>query len=363
VIVQDHHDAVVVLVEQVACDERALTRAHADADIRCDLHVASSPFAVVSKVRIDPSTGHGLSRQYMDYRVTVCHDEHMATPAAESDPVIVGANWYRFVPGERIAHERVMSACFIWVVRGGGVIRTRDRSFRMDPGMILRLPWQHRVAYEPDDRDPYHLGTLHIVPQHSRADAVVPRVAHLPGDPLLSDPARSGDGHPTPASIASTGSGAGRRIAELGAFAIERFLATPFSEPVFRALAEVVWLENDAWDASTEADRHPVALEQMLAFARQNIARPLAVAEISAAGACSASTAERLFTRHLGMSVGAWMTHHRMNEAALLLRTSGLRVGEVAQRVGFSDALYFSRVFRRTYGLPPRQYASGELPP
>ena len=294
----------------------------------------------------------------------ICHDEDMSTTPVESGPVIVGANWYRFAPAERITHERVMSACFIWVVRGGGVIRTGDRPFRMSPGVILRLPWQHRVAYEPDDRDPYHLGTLHVVPRHSRADAVVPRVAHLPGDPLLSDPARSGDGHPTSASIATTGSGAGRRIAELGAFAIERFLAAPFSEPVFRALAEVVWLENETWDAwTTEADRHPVALEQMLAFARQNLARPLSVSEIAAAGSCSPSTAERLFTRHLGMSIGAWMTQHRMNEAALLLRTSGLRVGEVAQRVGFSDALYFSRVFRRTYGVPPRQYVSGELRP
>jgi AraC-like DNA-binding protein len=94
-----------------------------------------------------------------------------------------------------------------------------------------------------------------------------------------------------------------------------------------------------------------------------NIGRPLAVAEIATAGSCSASTAERLFMRHLGMSIGVWMTQHRMSEAALLLRTSGLRVGEVAQRVGYPDALYFSRVFRRTYGVPPRQYAGGHLRP
>jgi AraC-like DNA-binding protein len=296
----------------------------------------------------------------MDYPVITGDDELMDA----AGPVIVGANWYRFVPGERIAHARVMSACFIWVTRGGGTIRSGDHVFRMDPGLILRLPWHHQVAYEPDRRDPYHLGTLHIVPRHERTDAVIPRVPHLPGDPLMDDPARSGDGRQTRPAIASTSSSTGRRIAELGGFAIERFLAAPFSEPVFRALGEVVWLENDAWDESIPtADRNSVALEQMLAFIRQNLARPLTVADVARAGECSVSTAERLFTRHQSASIANWMTQQRMREAALLLRSSGLRVGEVADRVGYPDALYFSRVFRRTFGVPPREYARGELRP
>jgi AraC-like DNA-binding protein len=300
------------------------------------------------------------SAHYMDYLVMTGDDELMN----EAGPVIVGANWYRFVPGERIVHARVMSACFIWVTRGGGTIRSAGRAFRMDPGLILRLPWHHQVAYEPDPHDPYHLGTVHVVPRHERTDAVIPRVPHLPGDPLMDDAARSGDGRQIRAAITSTNSGTGRRIAELGAFAIERFLAAPFSEPVFRALAEVVWLENDAWDETIPTvDRNSVALEQMCAFIRLNLAHPLTVAEVARAGECSVSTAERLFARHRSASIARWMTQQRMREAALLLRSSGLRVGEVAERVGYPDPLYFSRAFRRTFGVPPREYAQGELRP
>lgn len=280
------------------------------------------------------------------------------------DPVIVLANWYRFAPGERIVHDRVMSVCFIWVVQGGGEIRTNERTFRMDAGVILRLPWGHRVDYRPDARDPFHLGTLHVVPHHSRSTPVEPRVPVLPDDPLMHDPGRSDGERRLPPALTSATAGAGRRIAELGTFAIERFNEAAFHEPVFRSLAEVVWLENDAWETwPTDPRRHPWALERMTTFVRENVRRTLTVAEVAAAGSCSASTAERMFRRHTDTSMGSWITQHRMREAALLLRTTNLRIGEVATRVGYADGLYFSRVFRRTFGVPPRQYAAGEMRP
>lgn len=286
------------------------------------------------------------------------------TGADDTGPVIVGANWYRFRPSEHILHQRVMSECFLWVVQGGGTIRSGNRTFRMDPSRILRLPWHHDVEYTADARRPYHLGTIHIVPRHVRDHPVVPRVAHRPGDPLLDDPGRTGPERTAAASTTSATSGAGRRVAELGAFAIERFLSAPFSEPVFRALAEVIRTEAEEWDAEGQAQATlPVAVEQMMGFVKDNLVRPLSVAEVAAAGGCSASTAERLFNAHTGTSVSTWITQTRMREAALMLRTTGLRVAEVAALVGFSDPLYFSRVFRRTFGVPPSRFGAGELRP
>ncbi len=52
-----------------------------------------------------------------------------------------------------------------------------------------------------------------------------------------------------------------------------------------------------------------------------------------------------------------------MEEAALLLRTTSLRASEVARTVGYADPLYFSRVFRATFGVPPSRYAKGQLRP
>jgi AraC family transcriptional activator of pobA len=43
-------------------------------------------------------------------------------------------------------------------------------------------------------------------------------------------------------------------------------------------------------------------------------------------------------------------------EGARLLRFTDLDAGEIAYRIGFSDRLYFSRAFKRRYGLAPTAY-------
>jgi AraC family transcriptional activator of pobA len=68
-------------------------------------------------------------------------------------------------------------------------------------------------------------------------------------------------------------------------------------------------------------------------------------------------TPEHLTTvvrRRTGRTVGAWITERRMTEARALLSRSELSVGQVASRVGYQDAAYFTRVFRRTHGETPR---------
>jgi AraC family transcriptional regulator, transcriptional activator of pobA len=50
------------------------------------------------------------------------------------------------------------------------------------------------------------------------------------------------------------------------------------------------------------------------------------------------------------------ITERRMLEAARLLRFSDLTVGEIAFRAGFSDQLYFSRVFKQRQGEAPIAY-------
>jgi AraC-like DNA-binding protein len=57
------------------------------------------------------------------------------------------------------------------------------------------------------------------------------------------------------------------------------------------------------------------------------------------------------------------VAQRQLEEAARLLRTTGLRVGEVAGRVGFPDPLYFSRSFRALFSVPPSRYASEQLRP
>ena len=282
----------------------------------------------------------------------------------DDDPVVVGANRYRFSSGERIVNPHVMSVSFIWVLSGAGEILAGGRRFAVDNQHVLRLPWHHAVEYRASGRGPFHVGTLHVVPRHSRAAPVVPRVAHLPGDPLLDDPAREGDPSAFPPGISSTRNSAARRIVEFGTIAIERLGEGGFDEEYFRALGRLVLSENDSWaDGHAQQSTLPGTLEMMMTFIRHHIAEQLTVARVAESARCSETTAQRLFTRHVGESMQSWIRQVRLKEAASLLTTSGLRVSEVAQLVGYADPLYFSRAFRAAYGVAPSQFAQTVIRP
>ncbi len=66
-----------------------------------------------------------------------------------------------------------------------------------------------------------------------------------------------------------------------------------------------------------------------------------------------------IFKRDTGTSVKEFQRNCRMEKAMLLLQQGNLTVTEVASEVGMEDLAYFSRVFKKRYGIPPRQARRG----
>jgi AraC-like DNA-binding protein len=73
----------------------------------------------------------------------------------------------------------------------------------------------------------------------------------------------------------------------------------------------------------------------------------------------------RLFEAQ-GTTVAAWIRHRRLERCRADLTDPALRaapVSAVAARWGLPDSAHFSRLFRRTYGLPPAEYRRACLAP
>ena len=64
----------------------------------------------------------------------------------------------------------------------------------------------------------------------------------------------------------------------------------------------------------------------------------------------------RVFREAMRMRPGEYLTQRRIQAARALIRTEELPLSEIAQRVGFSSAGYFSTVFRRWVGMSPGEY-------
>ena len=63
-----------------------------------------------------------------------------------------------------------------------------------------------------------------------------------------------------------------------------------------------------------------------------------------------------------GMSPNDYIKKIRMEEAASLLINTNMTAAEVAFKCGFEDQYYFSKSFKKYYGLPPSQYRKGDKP-
>ena len=67
----------------------------------------------------------------------------------------------------------------------------------------------------------------------------------------------------------------------------------------------------------------------------------------------------RLFRQELSTTPHKYLTELRLQSAASALRAGNASIIEVARLSGYHDPLYFSRMFKKKYGVSPREYAKG----
>lgn len=80
------------------------------------------------------------------------------------------------------------------------------------------------------------------------------------------------------------------------------------------------------------------------------------IQEIASACHVSPVYLGRVFKEQTGEYFNAYLLNTRLKVAEMLLQESKLRMGEIAEQVGFSSQSYFNKMFRRNYGISPAEY-------
>jgi len=89
---------------------------------------------------------------------------------------------------------------------------------------------------------------------------------------------------------------------------------------------------------------------------RRHFRQRISAAVVARQNALSPSRFLHLFTLHTGMSFSEMLQRLRADAAADLLRSTALRMDEIADACGFTDQSRLAAVFRRYYGLTPLVY-------
>ena len=87
-----------------------------------------------------------------------------------------------------------------------------------------------------------------------------------------------------------------------------------------------------------------------------NYSHDISIDDIAKAVGVSRSHLYRVFMSNVGQSPIDYLTSYRISEACFLLKNSQLSIAEIAVSVGFFDQFYFSRVFKKSKGVPPSKY-------
>lgn len=144
-------------------------------------------------------------------------------------------------------------------------------------------------------------------------------------------------------------------------------------------MLEGLWCERDLFDQIEEGIDEVVATAARIAcrrsghsaesetglpspveYALRNLHDPmLSTATIAAATGLCTRAIQKSFAREAAATPTAFITERRLARAAeLLVRDRERNITDAAFAVGFSDSAFFSRCFRRRYGVSPSEWRS-----
>lgn len=104
---------------------------------------------------------------------------------------------------------------------------------------------------------------------------------------------------------------------------------------------------------------HPV-FDKTRAYIDRNLTETIKLEDLASEMAVSLRQLQRIFQSELNTTPKAFIITYKLEKAAKMLKNERLTVSEVSFMLGFSNPSYFSRVFKKYFGIPPTSFADSE---
>ncbi len=225
----------------------------------------------------------------------------------------------------------------------GGRLHLEDGTMHaLDPGAFHLVPAWTRFSCEADASIVHrfaHFELVGLVPEVSRSVFRAPvKIAMAPGFGFAAEtgPVSIGNGSPSCASPAS---------------------ALRVKAICYHALAHAFAALGPAdLELLARYGRARESVSRALEHIERHLAGRLSVGDLADLCGFSVDHFIRRFRQAIGQTPAAYVTDRRVSTASQLLVFTNLTIDEIAERVGYRNRYYFSRVFSQTMGTPPGRY-------
>ena len=121
-------------------------------------------------------------------------------------------------------------------------------------------------------------------------------------------------------------------------------------------LAENLRKDAGNWAVSRKSTVNENRLKDMLTFIHSNYQRDLSVDDIARSANISKSECFRCFAGMIDKKPITYLIEYRMKQAVNLLIMTDIPITQVCFSCGFNHMSYFGKLFRRYYGMSPKEY-------
>jgi len=150
---------------------------------------------------------------------------------------------------------------------------------------------------------------------------------------------------------------------------VTRFLLKPSNmgqiEEALEAMTENLKKKNIAASEDDEKKDEDTAssfiVKNALEYIDNNFTRKLTLIEVAEKTYVSQWHLSKLLNKYTGKNFSELLNQARIKKAKELLKNPSLRIGDVAEQVGFFDMAHFSRVFKKQVGISANEYRNTKL--
>ncbi|GGF74394.1 AraC family transcriptional regulator [Paenibacillus albidus] len=229
-----------------------------------------------------------------------------------------------------------------FIVSGSGTFRTEQRTYELGAGDCFLIHPGQLVSYVSDPRQPWHYRWAAFT--GIEADSLVLRAGFTPLQPVLS----AGEESTIPGALEGM---------------MQAFYANKESADL-TSLGYLYLIVGEAAERLSPFSRLSGAesqvkrtVKQMIHYMAAQYAHPVSIEQMCASLGYNRAYLSRIFKQETGLSPVTYLLKLRIEKSRQLLRERPeLSVEQVAASVGMTDALYFSRQFRRFCAESPTSY-------